>query len=191
MGSRVFQDHALSLLIGGGVLVLLLGVVTRTQEANVDTALRYDASQKSYGLVELIERDLMNIGVDGPAQPAILAFDWAAATPTFEFVTLGDTTAAAPSAQVRYALETVSAADCLGDADPCYRFVRSVHDGTAYRPDYVSPPSITGLTLSPTPLTGDLDDIRTLAVKLHMEAPNTDTPITWDRLLSPPNLAYR
>ncbi|MEM8598646.1 MAG: hypothetical protein AAGF99_01890 [Bacteroidota bacterium] len=191
MGFQVLQDYAVSLIVGGGVILMLLGIQTGTQQSSIDAAFRYDANQKSYGLTDVLDRDLTNIGLDGPAQPAILSFDWTGATPSFEFVTLGDTTVSAASARVRYQLQTVSSTLCADGTRPCYQLTRYVHDGTAYQIAYTSPPTITGLSISPMPATGTLDDIRTLDVTLQMETPNTGTPVTWDRVLTPPNLALR
>ncbi|MEM8560344.1 MAG: hypothetical protein AAGG50_21185, partial [Bacteroidota bacterium] len=169
----------------------LLGIQTGTQQSSVDAAFRYDANQKSYGLTDVLDRDLTNIGLDGPAQPAILTLDWTGATPSFEFVTLGDTTTSAASARVRYELQTVSSTLCADGTRTCYQLTRYVHDGTAYQISYTSPPTITGLAINPIPSTSTLDDIRALDVTLQMEAPDTGTPVTWDRLLTPPNLALR
>lgn len=126
-----WSDHLTSVLIGGGVLVLLASLWDRGQTVQVSATTAYQARTTLEAVRATLDRDMAAVGVDVPLdEDAVLGWAWTGPTRSFEFRGRLDAPAGDPPDQVRYVSTQQT---CASGSGTCWRLQRQVHDGTVYR----------------------------------------------------------
>lgn len=199
------QDHIISIMIGGLVMLIMATVYLDGQEAGVEITMQYSGRVNALNLIEMVQRDFSNIGsgVD-TADPMILDYVWNATTKYIEFRGVVDTAATAPVELLRYQVVFVDSAqinfnDSLQTV-ALFEVQRLVDDAGTYRETGVSASTIREFDVSLLNATGSsvggaFNDTRQIEVRMVALPSAIDTRINrhnyWQTRIRPPNLTLK
>jgi hypothetical protein len=198
-------EYIVASAIASLVVVTLFGVQLRTQQATTDTATYRSARLSMAGLVDMIERDMTNLGgrhpgpvggglfplPGGAAFPIPAAPDSTSTPRTFRFFSQPER--GQPPREIRYEWEAVGTVTLPDTTLDTYKLRRYV-DG---RPDGGSAPKITHLSFNLFESAGNaitnLENTRQIYVEVRMVSPfgqgTTIQETRWSGVFRPPGLA--
>ena len=174
---QLILDNINAVMVGGVVLLILGAMTLSGQEAQIDGARFYASRVHASQLTQILERDMRNIGMGvDTSQAKIIAFQWDKGAKAFEFRTVVDTTASAPTRQVKYELIKTKLLVSNKDSVQCYQLNRYTFSGGAYQPDGQSIDTITDLDIelideSGLAVSSDLKKTRFINVSLAAVSP--------------------
>lgn len=201
-------DNLVASLVGMVAMLMLVTVMTRNTQSNVQASKYYAARVQGNALVEMIKGDLSNIGAGVTDRSDMLeapeASDDGARTESFAF--RADIDDQSPGAEhVRYTLQEVDGGCTAGtDVDgsdtgtiACWELVREEEEGANWVVAGKSPPSITEFTLTLYDASGnataDAAAAREVGVELVLLSPLGQEGIVqksrWSSRFRPMNLS--
>jgi hypothetical protein len=186
-------DNIIATMVAGIVILILAMLYRSGQASQTDAAGFYHGSVQTEALVDMIERDFTNIGAGAPAGSRIVSYQWSGNTGHFEFRTIVDTTANAPAQQIRYTATAVSSPVCQQAGVSCVEVVRTTLVNGQWQVSGRSASTLSVMQITPAPLTGNLADVREVAVRMESISPFGEGKVvrrnTWQSRFRPVNLA--
>lgn len=197
-------DQISATMVHGSVVLIILATLALSRDANVDSLRAYAGRVHMMDLVEVIDRDLRNVGTnvaDGDA--ALVSYQWDDEVRTFTFAGVADTTTANP-VQIRYSL--VEADSIESDASGEMRWVtlyeleRSINSGSGFELTGGSLPVITDMSIvlrddNENVLTCGLNATRSIEVGISMISSLGENSavkrVNWQSRFEPLNLWIR
>ncbi len=199
------QDHILSIIIGGLVMLAMMQVYLDGQRAGIEITTLYSGRTSTLSFVETLQHDFPNIGSRmSAADPMILNYVWNSTTKFIEFRGTIDTLDAAPVEQIKYQVVFSDSMQIefngTSEMVALYEVQRLVDDAGTYKITGSSAPTVREFEISlfdgsGLPVTATWDNTRQVEIRMVAVPPLSDSQVIrhnyWQTRFRPPSLALK